>query len=135
MASTPGSIESSLLQAPPSRRVRAMGNLHSEPIRFLADDVQRAAVADAIDLGLIHRVLVIKLRHHGDVLLTSPVFSALKRLGPHLELDALVYRETAEMLEGHPAIRRIHTIDRDLNRAGGVRRVSSELGLWRDLRA
>jgi heptosyltransferase-3 len=112
-----------------------MGNLHSEPIRFLADDVQRAAVADAIDLGLIHRVLVIKLRHHGDVLLTSPVFSALKRLGPHLELDALVYRETAEMLEGHPAIRRIHTIDRDLNRAGGVRRVSSELGLWRDLRA
>jgi len=93
------------------------------------------AVADAVDLRLIHRALVIKLRHHGDVLLTSPVFSALKRLAPHLELDALVYRETAEMLEGHPAIRQIHTIDRNLKRAGSLRRVRAELGLWRDLRS
>ena len=110
-------------------------HIGAESIRFMANDVQLPAVADAIDLRLIHRVLVIKLRHHGDVLLTSPVFSALKRLAPHLELDALVYRETAEMLEGHPAIRRIHTIDRDLTRAGGFRSVRAELGLWRDLRA
>jgi heptosyltransferase III len=111
-----------------------MRDPHSEPIRFMAN-APLAAVADAIDLAQIHRVLVIKLRHHGDVLLASPVFSALKRLGPHLDVDALVYLETAAMLEGHPAIRRIHTIDRERGHAGGIRRVRGELGLWRDLRA
>lgn len=29
---------------------------------------------DPIDLSTVRRALVIKLRHHGDVLLTSPVF-------------------------------------------------------------
>jgi len=28
---------------------------------------------DAIDLSAVRRALVIKLRHHGDVLLTSPM--------------------------------------------------------------
>ena len=59
---------------------------------------------DAIDLSTLRRVLVIKLRHHGDVLLTSPVFSVLKNHAPHLEIDALVYQDTAEMLSLHPAI-------------------------------
>jgi heptosyltransferase-3 len=101
----------------------------------MADDVQLPAVADAVDLSRVRRALVIKLRHHGDVLLASPVFSALKRQAPHLEVDALVYRETAEMLERHPAIARIHTIDREVSRAGGFRHLQAELGLWRDLRA
>jgi heptosyltransferase-3 len=111
-----------------------VGTMHTEE-RSIAADVQQSAVADAVDLRAIRNVLVIKLRHHGDVLLASPVFSALKRLAPHLEVDALVYRETAEMLENHPAIRRVHTIDRDLKRAGSFRRMRGELRLWRDLRA
>ena len=52
---------------------------------------------DAIDFTKLRRVLVVKLRHHGDVLLTSPVFSVLKNHYPHLEVDALVYQETEEM--------------------------------------
>jgi heptosyltransferase III len=101
----------------------------------MAADVQLPAVDDAVDLSRVRRALVIKLRHHGDVLLTSPVFSALKRLAPHVEIDALVYRETAEMLEGHPAIRRVLTIDRELSRAGGLRSLRAETALWLDLRA
>ncbi len=62
------------------------------------------AVADAIDPARVRRALVIKLRHHGDVLLASPVFTVLKRAAPQAEIDALVYRETAPMLAGHPAI-------------------------------
>ena len=65
---------------------------------------------DAVALDTVRRVLVTKLRHHGDVLLASPVFTALRRAAPHLEVDALVYAETAPMLEGHPDIARIHTI-------------------------
>jgi heptosyltransferase-3 len=95
----------------------------------------QSAVTDAVDLSAIRNVLVIKLRHHGDVLLASPVISALKRLAPHVEIDALVYLETAEMLNSHPAIRRVHTIDRSLKRAGTLRRIRGELRLWRDLRS
>ena len=37
---------------------------------------------DAIDAERLRRVLVTKLRHHGDVLLASPVISVLKRHAP-----------------------------------------------------
>ena len=72
-----------------------------------------SALPDPIDVGLVRRVLVTKLRHHGDVLLTSPVFTVLKRALPGAEIDALVYRETAPMLEGHPAVAHVHVIDRN----------------------
>lgn len=90
------------------------------------------AVDDAIDLARIRRALVIKLRHHGDVLLSSPVFSVLKRAGPHIDIDALVYRETAPMLERHPAISVVHTIDRRLR---GSAKLNAEWRLWQALRA
>src|SRR5512137_645308 len=67
---------------------------------------------DAILASEIRRALVIKLRHHGDVLVASPVFSALKAHAPQAEIDALVYADTAEMVTLHPAIAEVHTIDR-----------------------
>ena len=76
---------------------------------------------DPVDLGLVHRALVTKLRHHGDVLLASPVFTVLGRAAPAAEIDALVYAETAAMLAGHPAIAQTHVIDRDWKRQGFVR--------------
>lgn len=93
------------------------------------------AVDDAIDLTRVRRALVIKLRHHGDVLLASPVFTALKRAAPHAEIDALVYRETAPMLERHPAIDVLHTIDRSLKERSLVAHMRGEWALWRALRA
>lgn len=82
-------------------------------------------------LGDFSRALVIKLRHHGDVLLTSPVFAALKRAQPACEIDALVYAETAPMLTGHPAIACLHAIDRRQGKSG----LFSELQLFSTLRA
>jgi heptosyltransferase-3 len=90
---------------------------------------------DAVPLPEIHRALVTKLRHHGDVLLTSPVFSTLKRVAPHIEIDALVYRETSPMLANHPAIAEIHVIDRDWKRHGLRAQVTGEATLYRRLRA
>ena len=83
----------------------------------------------------IRRALVTKLRHHGDVLLTSPVFSTLKRAAPQMEIDALVYRETSPMLANHPAIAAIHVIDRDWKRRGLAAQVAGEWALYRTLRA
>jgi len=61
-------------------------------------------------LQQVERALVIKLRHHGDVLLTSPLFSILRHYRPGIEIDALVYEETASVLQDHPAIHHIHTV-------------------------
>ena len=91
------------------------------------------APPDAIDRALVRRVLVTKLRHHGDVLLASPVFTVLKNALPAAEIDALVYRETAPMLEGHPAISRLHAIDRDWKRSGVIAQAQAEIGLLRTL--
>jgi heptosyltransferase-3 len=93
------------------------------------------AVDDAIDLARVRRALVVKLRHHGDVLLASPVFTALKRAAPHADIDALVYLETAPMLERHPAISVLHTIDRDAKSRGPLAQAGAEARLWRALRA
>jgi len=92
-------------------------------------------LADAVPLREIRRALVTKLRHHGDVLLASPVFATLARAAPHLEIDALVYRETAPMLENHPAIARLFTIDRDVKRRGVLAQAAAERRLLVDLRA
>ena len=93
------------------------------------------AVDDAIDLSRVRRALVIKLRHHGDVLLASPVFSTLKRAAPSAELDALVYLETAPMLERHPAISLVHTIDRSAKTRGPLAQFAVDGRLWSALRA
>jgi heptosyltransferase-3 len=91
--------------------------------------------ADAVDLAPLRRVLVVKLRHHGDVLLASPVFSVLERHAPHLEIDALVYDETRDMLAGHPAIDAIHTVGRDWRDLGPVNQLRAEWALLARLRA
>ena len=75
-------------------------------------------VRDAVPLGECTRALVVKLRHHGDVLLAAPVLSVLKAHAPRLEIDTLVYEDTAPMLEGHPALAQIHGISRDWRALG-----------------
>lgn len=89
---------------------------------------------DAIPFAEVRRALVIKLRHHGDVLLTSPVFSTLKHAAPHVEIDALVYADTAPMLMGHPSIAQIHTIDRNWKKQGVFKQASAEWRLLQTLR-
>src|SRR5437764_5862583 len=90
---------------------------------------------DAVPLNEVRRALVTKLRHYGDVLLTSPVFATLKRAAPHIEIDALVYSDTAPMLANHPSIARLHTIDRDWKRQDTLRHIASEWALFRALRS
>ncbi|MFZ4536217.1 putative lipopolysaccharide heptosyltransferase III [Propionivibrio sp.] len=90
---------------------------------------------DSIPLDTIHRVLVIKLRHHGDVLLSSPVFSALKAHAPQVGIDALVYADTAEMLTQHPAIDNVHVIDRHWKKRGLLAHVMAEWALLQSLRS
>lgn len=89
---------------------------------------------DAIDLGGVGRILVIKLRHHGDVLLTSPVFTTLKASIPNAQIDALVYADTREMLTLHPAVDTVHTVGRDWKHQPFASRLKAEWRLFQALR-
>jgi heptosyltransferase-3 len=89
---------------------------------------------DYPDLSAVRRVLVVKLRHHGDVLLTSALFSALKRHMPQAEIDAYIYKETLPMLEGHPDIQGFHLYDYAWKRLGRGRLLLREIALLRAIR-
>ena len=92
-------------------------------------------VEDAVPLEAVRRALVVKLRHQGDVLLSSPVFSVLKRKTPHAEIDALVYADTAPMLSGHPSIGEVFCIDRAWKTLGLLAQARAEWKLLSQLRA
>ncbi|TJZ77434.1 putative lipopolysaccharide heptosyltransferase III [Chitiniphilus eburneus] len=83
----------------------------------------------------IRRALVIKLRHHGDVLLTGPVFSTLAAAHPGIEVDALVYHDTRDMLTLHPHVAQVHTIGRNWRELGWLAQARAYLGLYRTLKA
>jgi lipopolysaccharide heptosyltransferase III len=89
-------------------------------------------VKDAVPLGECGRALVIKLRHHGDVLLAAPVLSALKARG--VEVDALIYDDTAPMLQGHPSLSMLHVVGRNWKADGALSRLSKERRLFAELR-
>ena len=90
---------------------------------------------DAVPLGECGRALVVKLRHHGDVLLAAPVLTTLKSHAPKLEIDALLYDDTAPMFDGHPALSELHVVGRSWKALGAMERFSREMELFGRLRA
>lgn len=92
-------------------------------------------IKDAVEFAAIKRVLVIKLQHLGDVLLTTPVFSKLKEQYPHLEIDVLIYQETKVVLEANPCVHEIHTIDRTWKIQGKLHQLRHEINLGKRLQA
>ena len=92
-------------------------------------------VRDAVPLGECGRALVVKLRHHGDVLLAAPVISVLKARAPQLEIDALVYDDTSPMLEGHPALSQLHLVGRKWRSERPLARLSQESKLFGRLKS
>ena len=89
--------------------------------------------------GLLHRervqrILVIKLRHFGDVLLTTPLLSTLHANYPNALIDVLVYQGTEAMLAGNRDVYLAYTVDRSLKRQGCKVQYRGEQALWNSLR-
>lgn len=80
------------------------------------------------------RILVIKLRHHGDMLLTTPLIQALKQEFPAAQVDVLLYEETRDMLSANPDVHQIFGIDRTWKKQGTLKHIKLELTLIRTLR-
>src|SRR5512142_2207439 len=59
-----------------------------------------------------NRILVIKLKQPGDVLVSTPVIAALKEAWPHSHLTYLVPKGTEAMVAGHPGLDGLLVVDR-----------------------
>lgn len=81
------------------------------------------------------RILLIKLRHHGDMLLTTPVIHSLRQRWPNARIDVLLYEETRDMLAAHPDINKIYGIDRKWKQLGTLGHLQKEWQLLSSLRA
>ena len=62
-------------------------------------------------LGSIERVLVVDLNFLGDMLMSSPVYRALKHHFPGSRVDVLAYRMVEPVLHANPYIDTIHLIE------------------------
>ena len=73
------------------------------------------------------KILIIKFRNIGDVLLTAPLIRNLKRLYPEARIDAAVNRGTEEMLTLHSDLDRIHIYERErIRSANPLARIREE---------
>lgn len=86
------------------------------------------------DLSGVKRILVIKMRHHGDVLLTSPLLHTLKKALPNAQLDMYIYKDTLPMLEGNSHITDFHLYDRGWKSLSFFQRLRKEIALLRKIR-
>lgn len=83
----------------------------------------------------VRRILVIKLRHIGDVLLAVPVFRALREHFPEGHISALVNSGTEDVLRGNPLINEILPFDRNVKGLSPVKRYLKEIGFLKQVRA
>jgi len=60
----------------------------------------------------VQKILVIKLRAIGDVILATPVLENLRRAFPQAKIDFLTEKMCAPIVAGHPALNEILVLDR-----------------------
>ncbi|MGG2140383.1 lipopolysaccharide core heptosyltransferase RfaQ [Symbiopectobacterium sp. RP] len=79
-----------------------------------------------------NRILIVKLRFHGDMLLTTPLISTLKARYPEAAIDVLLYEDTSPILSKHPDIHRLYGLKRKT--AGAMEKVSDFLAMRNTLK-
>ncbi|HCU0295311.1 TPA: lipopolysaccharide core heptosyltransferase RfaQ [Citrobacter sedlakii] len=78
------------------------------------------------------KILVIKMRFHGDMLLTTPVISTLKKNYPDAKVDVLLYQDTIPILSENPEINALYGISN--KGAGTADKIKNALSLIKTLR-
>ena len=79
----------------------------------------------------IEKILIIKLRHIGDVLLSAPVFRALRDNFPDAHISVLVNKGTEKVLTGNPFINEIMVFERDIKKMNHFKKYAEELSFLR----
>ncbi len=60
----------------------------------------------------INRILLIRLKAIGDIILTTPVIKKLKKYFPTAKIDIIVYKGGEQILENNPYLNKIYVIER-----------------------
>jgi len=87
-----------------------------------------------VDLSKVQKILVIKFKHIGDVLLMVPTVRALRERFPKAYIACLVNKGTEEMLTGNPLIDEILTLDRSIKKLPRVRKIIESLKWAKSIR-
>lgn len=77
-----------------------------------------------IDLDQMRKVLLVRADRMGDVVLTTPVFSAIKEQRPDWKVGVLVSREYGDLVRANPFVDEVFLYDKDGSE-------KSLLGNWR----
>ncbi|APV49224.1 hypothetical protein BWI17_05725 [Betaproteobacteria bacterium GR16-43] len=64
------------------------------------------------------KILVVRRDNIGDLVLTTPVFRALREKFPEARIDAFVNSYNAAVLEGHPDVDTVHSYTKGKHRSG-----------------
>ncbi len=73
------------------------------------------------------KFLVVRQDNIGDLVVTTPVFAALRRHYPGARIEALVNSYNAPLLEGHPDVDAVHPYRKDKHLEAGESRVGNWL--------
>src|SRR3989338_4742989 len=65
-----------------------------------------------IPLSSIKKILVSRTDRIGDVILSKPVFQAIKKKYPNTHLAAMVFKETAPLVQGNPLVDEVIVYDK-----------------------
>ena len=82
----------------------------------------------------VKKILVIKLRHIGDVLLTAPTLRALREHFSDAHIAVLANSGTEDVLTGNTSINEIITFDRSIKHLGQFRRSAREMSFLKTVR-
>ena len=77
-----------------------------------------------INLSKIRRILLVRTDRMGDVVVTTPVFSAIKKKYPQIKLGVLVSKENEDLVLGNPSVDEVISYDKN----------GSEKGWWQAYR-
>ncbi len=80
------------------------------------------------------KILVMKFRNIGDVLLTTPLLKNLQYHYPEATIDFALNKGTEEMLTGHPSVRKIHIYDRKIKKLPFFKRLKAEYDFANSIR-
>ncbi|MCK4648201.1 hypothetical protein KAT51_01635, partial [bacterium] len=87
-----------------------------------------------INLGKVKKILVIKFKYMGDVLLMVPTIRALRERFPKAHIACLVNKGTEEMLTGNPLIDEILTFNRPIKKLPRIKKIIESLKWAKSIR-
>jgi heptosyltransferase-3 len=82
----------------------------------------------------IKKILVLKFRHIGDVLLIVPTIRALKETFPEASIAVAVNAGTEDVLFGHPLIDELIVLDRSVKKLPALKKISREIGFIQNIK-